>query len=124
MNSIKENIMNKHIKIIGWLWIIWGVLSTLVTIFGLIIIRNSTGASEARLITTGAVAFLIPNVIANILTGYGLFNLKGWARILAIILGIIVLLAFPIGTALGIYTLVVMSKQETVALIKGDVTPA
>ena len=115
--------MEKHLKVIGWLWIIWGVLSTLMIIGGLIIINANTGAREARLITIGAVTFLIPNVIANILAGYGLFQYKGWARIMAIILAIIVLLAFPIGTALGIYTLVVMSNKETVSFIKGNVTP-
>jgi len=56
--------------------------------------------------------FLIGNVL-NILAGTGLIKYKNWARILAIILGILNMIYFPIGTALGIYTLWALLNNDT-----------
>jgi hypothetical protein len=50
-------------------------------------------------------AFLTVVAVAGIAAGWGLLDRRPWARSLAIVLGIIKLLEFPIGTALGIYTL-------------------
>jgi hypothetical protein len=47
-----------------------------------------------------------------------------WARILAIILGIVNLPLLPIGTAVGIYMLIIMFNQEAKALFNGEVTSA
>jgi hypothetical protein len=47
-----------------------------------------------------------------------LLKFKSWARVLASILAILNLLAFPIGTALGIYTLWVMLTKETEPLFQ------
>jgi hypothetical protein len=42
-------------------------------------------------------------------TGFGLLNRRPWGRVLAIIAAILALLKFPLGTALGIYTLWVLA---------------
>jgi hypothetical protein len=44
-----------------------------------------------------------------LIAGYGLLNRRPWGRIVAIIAAILALLKFPIGTALGIYTLWVLA---------------
>ncbi len=44
----------------------------------------------------------------SFLAGYGLLKRKPWARLLAIILAFLSLMSFPFGTALGVYTLVVL----------------
>jgi hypothetical protein len=41
---------------------------------------------------------------------------RSWARILVLILGFINLIEIPIGTALGIYTIWVLFKDETTRL--------
>lgn len=46
-------------------------------------------------------------------TGYGLLQLKSWARIAAIVLAILSLCSFPIGTILGGVVLYFMFQQET-----------
>jgi zinc-ribbon domain len=43
---------------------------------------------------------------------WGLWQRAGWARVLALILGIIALFHFPLGTALGIYTLWVLLPRD------------
>jgi hypothetical protein len=62
-------------------------------------------------------------MIANFVAGSYLLMFKAWARILAIILAILNLILFPIGTALGIYTLVIMFNDEAEALFRGESSP-
>ena len=59
--------------------------------------------------------FLVASAVAGILAGWGLMNYRPWARVLALVLGVISLLHFPFGTALGIYTLWVLlpAKSES-----------
>jgi hypothetical protein len=47
------------------------------------------------------------------LVGFGLLRRKPWARMLGIVIGILSLLKFPIGTALGIYTLWVLAPAQS-----------
>ncbi len=112
--------MNTHIRILGWLWIIIGVLGML----GALCLGATVAGSgfisedETAILVTSIVAvvcgsmFFLENVL-NIIAGIGLLKYKSWGRILAIILGIINLFGFPVGTALGIYTLWAMFNDET-----------
>ena len=50
--------------------------------------------------------------ILYIITGWGLWTMKSWARLVAIILAIISVLNFPIGTILGIIILWYLFKPE------------
>lgn len=58
-------------------------------------------------------AFLFATSIAGFLAGWGLLNYRPWARMLALILGVISLIHIPFGTALGIYTLWVLLPAES-----------
>ncbi len=44
--------------------------------------------------------------------GYGLLKVRPWARVPSIVLGFLALLHIPLGTALGIYTLVILLPSE------------
>jgi hypothetical protein len=112
--------MDTHVRILGWLWIIFGVLG----IIGALCLGATIAGSgfisedETAILVTSIVAlvcgslFFLGNVL-NIIAGVGLLKYKSWGRILAIILGIINLFGFPIGTALGIYTIWAMFNEET-----------
>ncbi len=50
--------------------------------------------------------------------GYGLLKGKGWARIIAIILAILGLINFPIGTIVSIIILVYLFKDDVKAYFK------
>ncbi|HEU5452456.1 MAG TPA: zinc-ribbon domain-containing protein [Terriglobales bacterium] len=58
----------------------------------------------------GGIVGLIAAV--NFLTAWGLHKVRPWGRTLAIVMGIICLLNAPFGTALGIYTLIVLAPAE------------
>ena len=49
--------------------------------------------------------------IPGLVAGAGLLARKSWARILAIVVGILGLVNFPIGTAIGVYTLFVLMQD-------------
>jgi hypothetical protein len=48
----------------------------------------------------------------GIAVGWGLMQHRPWARIIAVILGVLVLFHPPFGTALGIYTLWVLLSDD------------
>ena len=107
--------MNTHVRVVAWLWILNGLLSICMAVSSLVFLTTGlvdTGMEDSLLFSVGSVCFFLPGVIAYILAGWGLLNYKNWARILAIILAIFNLLLFPIGTAIGIYTLVILFNRK------------
>jgi hypothetical protein len=130
LHNLEENAMDTHVKVVGWLWIVWGVGSILMVIIGLAVINwpgNVPSPRDTLIVTSGILCFFLPGIIADFVAGYGLLNYKSWARYLSIILAVINLVflcALIIPAALGIYTLVIMFNKETVALFRGEGTPA
>ncbi len=51
--------------------------------------------------------------IAGIIAGWGLMSHAPWARMLAIVIGCLYLIHIPFGTALGAYTLWVLTPAES-----------
>jgi hypothetical protein len=56
--------------------------------------------------------FSLPKLIA----GYGLLKRQEWARILTLVLSFFSLLNFPLGTALAIYSFIILTKEEAIRL--------
>ena len=65
---------------------------------------------DSLLLGVGIIAFVL--AIFYIITGWGLWTMKSWARIVAMILAVISLLSFPIGTIIGIIVLWYLFKPE------------
>lgn len=115
--------MQTHIKVLGWLYIVMGILGIL-TAFCLAAVIFGAGLlsqDETAITVTGIVAvvtggFLLLTSAPGIISGIGLVNYKSWSRILTLILGILNLVMFPLGTLLGIYTLYVLLDQESVQI--------
>jgi hypothetical protein len=123
--------MEQHIKILSVLFILFGVLGLVAAIcifvFGagaaasIVASEQSSDARTAGAIVGGCITFVavlfgllsIPSIIA----GWGLSQRKSWARILTIILGFVALPQVPVGTALGIYAIIIMFNDETKALL-------
>lgn len=113
--------MNTHVKVVGWLWIVNGLLSVLMAVTGLAIINWPgvvSDSGDALLASSGVLCFFLPGIIAYIVVGYGVLKYKAWARILAIVLALLNLILFPIGTVIGIYTLWAMFNDEAEALFE------
>ncbi|KPL02677.1 MAG: hypothetical protein AMJ90_05140 [candidate division Zixibacteria bacterium SM23_73_2] len=117
--------MEKHINVLGWLYIIFNVLGLFLGILLFWIIAGGgliSGDPEAIFITgivaTAVAGFLTILSVPGIIGGIFLLQWKPWARILVLILGFLNLLDIPLGTILGIYTIWVLMKDETVQLFK------
>jgi hypothetical protein len=121
----------RHLRTLGILWCVWGayraVLAVLATIY--LMDHSSRWAfnpwGPIRVIPffeynpwlrTSApfIAILtILGAVASLAAGLSLLQLKPWARSLAMVLGILILVRIPFGTALGIYTLWVLAPTPS-----------
>jgi hypothetical protein len=117
--------MRQHVPILGWCFIVYHSIVALIGIGVGIIVSGAGALSGEReaMFVTGSIgiaiaAFLIILALPGIITGLGLLKFRPWARILAIILGVLHLLSFPFGTALGVYTLVVLLNAEAPAIFE------
>lgn len=111
--------MPKHLKLLGILWVAISVLHLVPGIglifFGSFALPFIPFHVRALVVPIAMMAgiFFLASAILGILAGWGLLTYRPWARILAIILGIIALIHVPFGTALGIYTLWVLLPAES-----------
>ncbi|MBN1482688.1 hypothetical protein EH223_11910 [candidate division KSB1 bacterium] len=112
--------MEAHIKVVGLINIVFGILGLFIAGILFIVIAGGgiiSGDPTAMTITSiVAVAlsgifsvFAIPEIIA----GWGILKLKSWGRILGVIVAILDLINIPIGTIFGIYALWVLMNEET-----------
>ncbi len=111
--------MRTNIKVLGWLYIVLGILGVLGGILALFILLGTgllIGEREAVTVMTivgVAVAALVTLVsLPGIAVGVGLLKFKQWARVLALVLAFLNLFAFPLGTVLAIYTFVSLLGAE------------
>jgi hypothetical protein len=51
--------------------------------------------------------------VIHLTLAWGLYERKAWARVLGLVLGFLALIRFPLGTALGIYTLWVLLPETS-----------
>lgn len=88
---------------------LFGLLGLCGLSIGLIAVWTSPGPQQDTLIATVALMFAALAIIlifgAFAVVGWGLWNLKSWARMAAIVLGVVQLPGFPIGTIIGALTL-------------------
>ena len=118
--------MRDNVKIVAILNIVLGCLGALAGVVVLVIFGglagmagvsagNDTGAPAAllALIGTCIAIFLFVVSLPAIIGGWGLMKFRPWARVLMIIVSALNLLHFPLGTALGIYGLIVLLNDET-----------
>jgi len=123
--------MNDHVKIIGILWIVFGALSLLGAAFLFTLLMGvsfipemETPAPEIlRFIGFFIGAFLALLGLPKIIGGWGLLKGKEWGRILTLIVSFLSLLNIPLGTALGIYSIVILMDKRTVALFQNPQNP-
>lgn len=114
--------MRQHVTLLGAFLIAHSALSLIIAMVLFVSIAGGgmlSGDATAMAIT-GTVAavlagFFILLALPGLIAGIGLLRRQSWARILALIVCILGLLNIPIGTALGIYGIYVLTRDETVA---------
>ena len=115
-----------HVKIVAWLHIVLSVLGLLVTALvflvfvGIGLLLAATDETAAlgvfAIIATIVGVFLLIISVPGLIGGIGLLQRQNWARILVLILSVLQLFNVPFGTAVGIYSLWALTRQETMAL--------
>jgi hypothetical protein len=90
--------------------IIFGGVTGLVTASG-----DPDAAVAASIVGVTGASIVLVTILTSlpaIVIGLGLYRLRPWSRIAGIVISILSLLAFPVGTALGIYGLWVLFSAE------------
>ncbi len=105
--------MQKQITLLGWLYII-NFIGFLTTALAMHLFIPPEGRHIAHWVTFGMFVISAPGILG----GIGLLKRKYWAKILVLVLGVILLLHFPFGTALGIYTIWLLTRKETAPLFE------
>jgi hypothetical protein len=125
MDSLSKKDVETHSTIVGWLQIAYSVLWIVAGAFLVTLILGvGTVVQDAvvhRILATIASAIgglLILLSVPGVVAGLGLLRRASWARILALVLAVFELVAFPIGTVLAGYTAFVLS-QHTAAEVFG-----
>jgi hypothetical protein len=123
--------MESHVKVLGILHI---VLSSMVLVGALVVLlvfgglagivgmsdqSNNAAAAAPILGGIGVIIFIAMLIfgLPGLIGGIGLLRLAPWSRILMIVISAIDLLNIPVGLAIGIYGLWVLTKPETQALL-------
>jgi hypothetical protein len=117
MNEMNQRDLQQHVTILGWLYVVGHAIFLLIGAFVFLLligIAPVTGEPEPMWILTlvgTSVGLLMAALgLPGLLAGYGLLTRKSWARVLAIVVGILSLINFPVGTAIGIYTVWVLTQ--------------
>ena len=118
--------MENHIKIIGILWIVSGILGLLLaffllaTLFGVSYLPDIGYESPIilRTVALGTGALISILSLPDLIAGIGLLKKKEWGRIFTIVVAFLNLVCFPFGTALSIYSLVILFNNEAAQLFK------
>lgn len=120
MNKQSYQSMEQHITFLGWLHIASNILLILIAgfmFFMMVGIGLFSGDPDAvrvlPVIGTAVGGFMTALALPGILTGIGLLKRKPWSRIAATVLGVLGLMNFPLGTAVGAYTLWILLQNET-----------
>ena len=115
--------MKQHVTIVAALRIGLSLLWLLLAAFVFVAVVGGgllSGDSEAIRITSivGTVIAVVFGCLAvpGVIAGIGLLKYQNWARILNMILSIFDLLAVPIGTLVGAYSIWVLAQKETEVL--------
>jgi hypothetical protein len=108
----------RHVRTLGILWLVYSGLRLLQSL-------AVTSFASYDWWFFDRMPFFVPGLIRAIggfyivvslvgaLAGWGLLERRPWARMLAIVLGVLALLKIPLGTGLGIYTLWVLAPAQS-----------
>jgi hypothetical protein len=120
-----EIAMRTHVRVIG---VIHLLLASALVIAAMIVAVTIGGAGllsgDPRTIGITTATALGINVVLlslaapGLFAGFGLLGLCPWARVLAIVLGVLHLPGFPMGTAFGVYSLWALIHADSVPIFR------
>jgi hypothetical protein len=108
-----------HVMVLAWINIGFSALFAFIGLFALFFLTGLGLAAEdaeaARIlgfIGSGALVFFGALALPGFAAGYGLLKRRVWGRVLGIIVAVLDLFNIPIGTAVGLYGLWVLTYPE------------
>ena len=126
MARSSPNRVQEHVRLVGILWLALSAFNVLAGLVLLIVatelvphLQQSGQAGPefpGEFLTTllGIIGLaVLAKAVAGFAAGYGLLRREPWARMLTIVLSFLALFNFPLGTALGIYSLWVLLPSES-----------
>ncbi len=118
MNRLSEPEYQLHISILGWLHIVVNAFFLVLAAFAFVllpavgtVIDDPQGVVIFSLLGTAFGVLMLALGLPGVIAGYGLLRRKPWARFLALVLGVLGLVNFPVGTVVGVYTILVLWPQ-------------
>ena len=118
--------MRDHVRILGWLYIVVAAFNLAAGLFlllalgGAAVIAHASagpgglpGVLAAFAMVLGGI--MLVSALPSLVVGIGLLRWRPWARIVGVVLAVFHVLHFPVGTALSIYTFVVLLNPEVAA---------
>ena len=118
--------MDSHKKILGILFLVLASFQTLAmlvlsmlmsVIFSYALSQSEPADVEVlefilRLVRYIPMFVIIFLAVPGFIAGIGLLARQGWAMVFSLIIGCLHILSFPLGTALGIYTIWVYTEEQ------------
>ncbi|WP_347840524.1 hypothetical protein [uncultured Draconibacterium sp.] len=117
--------MQKHINVVATLQIAYSILGLiLASVFFVLfhVIGDFVNEHDAEfvlsIIANVVMVFAAIVCLPGLLAGIGLLKRKEWARILTLVLSVLNLFSFPIGTSIGVYSIWALIQAENVEAFK------
>ena len=118
--------VQRHVHTLAILWLVYSVFTILawfvaIPFLGFIFSHGIHGMGRPDFPFGMSMGWFIPLITTvlyirsalGLLVGIGLLRRDRWARPLALVVGVLMLLKIPFGTALGIYTLWVLAPVQS-----------
>lgn len=126
---MEESQLRQHLTILGWLHLaaagsailIGGFIFFVLTTVG-VAIHDREISPILGIVGAAVAGFIVLLSLPGLFAGYGLLRRRPWARILAIIVGALHLYNVPIGTALGVYTFVILADNRVEGMFRTAVS--
>jgi hypothetical protein len=116
---MNEKQIEQHVPILGVLHLVGGAMTALIGVSVFLFlsalgvaVQDEVAPRILGLIGIAVGALLVVLSVPSLVAGYGLLKRWSWARGLAIAVGILNLINVPIGTIIGIYTLIVLLSSS------------
>jgi hypothetical protein len=121
--------MRDNLRILGWIYLVSGGIALVLGLglaatmgFAGILSRNAEATATLGIVAAFVVVLMTVLAVPALLCGWGLLKYRPWSRILGIVLSVLHLPAFPVGTLIGGLGLYVLLNDETRALLESGGT--
>jgi hypothetical protein len=124
--ELRRSRVREHVRLLGILWMAYsamhlagGVLMILISRFVVLRLHEIPNGPPPEVLMwlrplIGMIGwFILAKAAVGFIAGWGLLQKEEWARTVALVVGFVVLLSVPVGTALGIYTLWVLLPSQS-----------